>query len=67
MVLNHRILLANGTTESDNDYAQEQLAACGHPCQRLAFFNAKHGLIADHQVFLAERLPQRKRALKRSK
>lgn len=64
VVLNHRILLANGTVESDNEYAQEQLAACGHPCQRLAFFNAKHGLIADHQVFLADREPQRKRVKK---
>jgi hypothetical protein len=52
--LNRRIWLANGTTESDNTYAQEQMAACGDPCQRLAFFNAEHGLIADHQVFLTK-------------
>jgi hypothetical protein len=63
-VLNHRIFLANGTTESSNVYAQEQLAASGFPCQRLSFFNAKHGLISDNQVFLTddkERLPQRLR------
>lgn len=62
-VLNDRIMLANGTTESDNDYAQEQLAACGQPCQRLAFFNRRHGLIADHQVFLVDRVNQRTKAL----
>lgn len=60
-VLNHRIFLANGTTESDNDYALEELAAAGHPCQRLAFFTAEHGLTADYQVFLTDagkRIPQ---------
>jgi hypothetical protein len=50
--LNHRQFLANGTTESDNEYALEQLAAAGHPCQRLAFFTAEHGLINDNQVWL---------------
>ena len=66
--LNYRILLANGTVESDNDYAQEELAACGYPCQRLSFFNAGHGLIADHQIFLtSDRAPQRRRALKWNK
>jgi hypothetical protein len=61
-VLNHRIFLANGTTESDNDYARARLAAAGLPCQRLVFFDKDHGLIADHQVFLTgenERLPNR--------
>ena len=51
--LNKRYYLANGTTESSNVFAQEQLAACGDPCQRLAFFNREHGLVADHQVILA--------------
>ena len=50
--LNKRYFIANGTTESSNVYAQEQLAASGDPCQRLAFFERKHGLIADHQIFL---------------
>lgn len=53
--LNHRIMLANGTTESSNTFAQANLAASGFPCQRLAFFNAANGLVADHQVFLAPR------------
>lgn len=53
-VLNHRIFLANGTTESDNAYAQAQLAAAGWPCQRLAFFNEKHGLVADGMLYLTD-------------
>lgn len=51
-VLNHRIFYCNGTTESSNVYAQQQLAAAGFPCQRLQFVNDKHGIISDHQVFL---------------
>lgn len=64
-VLNYRTFLANGTLESDNTYAQEQLSAAGWPCQRLAFFNARHGLIADHQVFLGDRKPALKRGGRR--
>jgi len=65
-VLNARTFLANGTTESDNDFAQANLAAMGFPCQRLTFFDAAHGLISDSQVFLGEkgsRLPARVRGL----
>jgi hypothetical protein len=58
LVINHRLWLANGTTESGNDYALEQIASRNVPCQRLSFFNASHGLIADHQVFLDKRVPQ---------
>lgn len=62
--LNHRIFLANGTTESDNTFAQAQLASGGYPCQRLAFFNEDHGLISDHWVYLTDegvRQPQMNR------
>lgn len=52
--LNHRTFLANGTTESDNEYALEQLAAAGWPVQRLAFFSANHGLISDNPVWLTD-------------
>ncbi len=63
-VLNHRTFLANGTTESGNEYAAANMAAAGFPCQRLCFFNRAHGIIADHQVFLTdERIPIRNRAL----
>lgn len=51
-VMNKRIMLANGTTESDNTYAQSELAAAGDPCQRLAFFERKHGMISDTPIFL---------------
>lgn len=63
-VFNHKMLLANGTTESDNEFALEQLASQGEPVQRLAFFNKKKGLICDYPVYLSEagdRLPTLKR------
>lgn len=62
MVLNKRELLAGGTTESDNEYAQEQLAAGGYPRQRLAYFNAKYGLISDVPLYLDDtRVPNKVR------
>jgi len=62
--LNYRIFLANGTTESGNDYAQANLASGGYPCQRLAFFNAEHGLISSQRIYLAHnRLPSKLRAI----
>lgn len=61
LVINHRLWLANGTTESGNDYALEQIGSKNVPCQRLSFFNSSHGLIADHQVFLDKRVPQANR------
>ncbi len=62
---NERVWLCNGTTESSNTFAQGTMAATGHPCQRFAFFDADHGLVADHQVYLHDagtRLPQRAKA-----
>lgn len=61
LVINHRLWLANGTTESDNEYALEEIGARSVPCQRLCFFNEERGLIADHQVFLEDRVPQLER------
>lgn len=52
--LNHRQWYCNGTTESDNEYAQEQMAAAGFPVQRLQFFSAQYGMIADSPVYLAD-------------
>lgn len=52
MTLNKREIFANGTTESDNVYAQEQLAACGRPCQRLVFMDARHGVVSDDLLYL---------------
>jgi hypothetical protein len=60
--LNHRIFLANGTIESDNEFAQQNMSAAGFPCQRLCFFDEKNGLISDNQVYLTsseDRVPSR--------
>jgi len=59
--LNHRRFYANGTTESDNGFAKEQLAAAGDPCQRLMFMDAKHGVVYDNPIYLAKRIPNRRR------
>lgn len=55
--INKRIVLANGTSESDNAYAAESLAASGEPSQRLCFFSESHGLIADSPIYLCDRRP----------
>jgi hypothetical protein len=52
-----RRFYANGTTESDNEFAKEQLAACGIPCQRLVFMDAKHGVVSDTLIFLDKQVP----------
>ena len=60
--LNHRQWFCNGTTESDNLFAQEKLAATGCASQRLQFFSRDHGVIADMQVYLSDkRTPQSQR------
>lgn len=50
--INDVIMLANGTTESDNEFARSELAASGRPCQRVAFFGSKMGILADLMVYL---------------
>jgi hypothetical protein len=62
--LNRRIFYATGSPESDNVFAQQNLAAAGYPSQRLQFFDREWGVISDHQILLTEpgeRLPQRVR------
>jgi hypothetical protein len=62
--LNRRIFYATGSPESDNAYAAQNLAAAGWPSQRLQFFDAEWGVIADHQILLTEpgeRVPQKVR------
>lgn len=54
-VLNYTIARVNGSTESDNGYAQEQLAAAGRPCQRLMFVEPDAGMVsAEYLVWLDE-------------
>lgn len=45
-------LWGNGSTESDNTYAAEMLAASGEPCQWLLFAHPKHGVTAEYLVKL---------------
>jgi hypothetical protein len=62
--LNKRIVRCNGSTESDNTYAQEQLAAIGSPTQWLGFVHPDHGITAEYWVSLADnRKPNLRRYL----
>ena len=51
-VIQNKMFFANGTTESDNDFALEVIGEAGRPCQRVVFFNKEHGPIADSLVWL---------------
>lgn len=42
----------NGSTESTNTYAQENLAAAGRPAQWLLFMHPQHGVTAEYLVHL---------------
>lgn len=59
--LGYRRFYANGTTESDNEFAKEQLAAAGDPCQRLLFMDARHGVVSDTLLYLTKRRPNLRR------
>ncbi len=51
-VIQSKMFYANGTTESDNDFALEIIGESGRPCQRVVFFNKEHGPISDSLVWL---------------
>lgn len=51
-VIQSKMFYANGTTESDNDFALEVIGEAGRPCQRVVFFNKEHGPVADSLVWL---------------
>lgn len=61
--LNYKTVLANGTLESHNAYAAQELAAAGPACQRLSFFDKHLGLINDNPIFVEERTPALTRAM----
>lgn len=44
----------NGTTESSNTYAAEELASAGEPCQWLLFAHPERGVTAEYLVRLGE-------------
>jgi hypothetical protein len=52
LTVNKRTVLVNGSTESDNLYAQRKLKAMSDPMQWAAFFGEKHGLISLVPVYL---------------
>lgn len=54
MYLNGLTLWGNGSTESDNTYALEQLAAAGEPCQWLLFVHPRRGVTAEYLLRLDE-------------
>jgi hypothetical protein len=47
-----KMVLATGSTESNNDYAARNFASECSPHQRLTFFNEKHGLLSDIRIHL---------------
>lgn len=51
-VIQDKMFYANGTTESDNDFALEVIGESGRPAQRVVFFNKKHGSVSDSLVWL---------------
>ena len=53
LTFNRRILRVNGSTESYNTWAQEELKAMGDPSQRLMFVHPENGQVtAEYQVYL---------------
>lgn len=54
ITLNAVTVRVSGSPESDNTYAQEQLAAIGRPSQWLLFVHPKHGVTAEYCVWLDE-------------
>jgi hypothetical protein len=55
--VNFHQAIANGSTESSNQYAHKQMHAATDPSQWLAFANRKHGIISLNQLFLSSRKP----------
>lgn len=52
MTLNTVTVRVNGSTESYNTYAQEQLAAVGFPSQTLMFVNPGKGVTSEYTIWL---------------
>jgi hypothetical protein len=51
--LNHVMVRVNGSTESDNTYALENLASAGRPCQWFYFVDPEKGRVtAEYRVWL---------------
>lgn len=62
MTLNRRVARCNGSTESSNAYAQEQLSAVGFPTQWVGFVHPEMGVTSEYWVRLDEgRQPAKRR------
>lgn len=51
-VIQDKMFFANGTTESDNNFALEVIGESGRPCQRVIFINKEHGMVSDCLAWL---------------
>lgn len=58
LTYNKRVVIFNGTTESDNEFALEVLAATGHPTQWLGFIHPEHGVSSEYWLSLSEKKPK---------
>lgn len=54
LFVNTITLWGNGSTESSNTYAAEELAAAGEPCQWLLFVHPERGVTAEYLVKLGD-------------
>lgn len=52
ITLNHITVWCNGTFESDNDFARENLSSAGRPTQLLMFLHPKQGITGEYWVHL---------------
>jgi hypothetical protein len=58
LTINRRRAYFNGSPESGNDYALEQLGAVGHPTQFLGFCHPRIGMTSEYWVDLEPRIPR---------
>jgi hypothetical protein len=56
LTIGRRLAYCNGSTESNNTYAQENLAAIGYATQYLGFVHPQRGITADYWVTLQDRI-----------
>ena len=52
LTINSAILFINGTTETSNGWAVEELGKKGRPCQYLLFGHPDHGITAEYPIYL---------------
>lgn len=51
-VNNGIMCFANGSLETDNEYALQNMAASGTPVQRLTFYSEENGMISDNPIYV---------------